>query len=230
MDYIKHPNFKKINIILIFLVLTFTCNAGVINDDYIGAGLKKDSYGYDIQNAEYSVIDNISTLKINFKGYIDELGDLFISADGWNPYGDSNFIDDNHFTGESWEYGLVLEDTGSIRLYELTGEESFILTSDKQSRIGHEILVNKDNAIDLGQVGQWNTDKNFVQFVFDHSQVEIIGDGIGFHWSDQSGKDVIEGFVTDVAVPEPSFYVLIVCGMIVLFVFKYTYHNIPLPY
>ena len=100
----------------------------VIQDNYIGgdafiaADIGKDVIGapgrYSVDRMEVTTNASGFTVSIfsNFYdnvGYLGiQLGDLFVSTNGWNPFGPAPYINDNKNNGEQWEYALVLDNHG----------------------------------------------------------------------------------------------------------------------
>jgi hypothetical protein len=245
---------KKFSILLGSLFLLFlvfsTANALIIDetivkaDNYWGAEPTKN-YGdadvignddfFDISKMVMSgdgdnVFFDIYTNYVDHIGiYGTELGDLFISIDGWSPYqdrGDVPYVDDQASNGEIWEYAFVLDNHlgqgGSWGLYSVAGrDDPNIVMANHGSgsyRDGQEVQYNgTDQAL---ANGSWLVTDDYIRFAIanevfsDTMQVDSIYQ-IGYHWTMSCANDVIEGD----PVPEPSTMLLFGIGLIGLATF-----------
>lgn len=110
--------------------------------------------------------DNIGT-NPSSNGNGVELGDLFLSSDGWSPFtAGTNNQYDNSLNGEEWEYGLALDShdgsttSGSLSLYEInnTGDnatDNILLVDDIHNdgnrRYGQEVQVDTSKSGDISE-------------------------------------------------------------------------------
>jgi len=206
-----------------------------ILDDYIGGDPSGTGWdGEDIVGRED--LFSISKMEVNLLGnqfvvdiyssYLDnigqygtQLGDLFVSTDGWDPVLPTE-LDDFYSGGEVWEFVLALDDhlgtSGVARLYELD-----------QAAYGSDILLSEDlmNASSIFRKGQevqyggqansltegnWSVMGDFLRI-----SIDSMGPGwdfsdlnnLGYHYSMTCGNDVIEGSV--VPNPEPASMLLL---------------------
>ena len=85
---------------------------------------------FDINQLIYSTNNGHNTIQIvgNYFSTSQDrlgtlLGDLFISTNGWNPYGPAPYVDDTMYNGEAWELAAVLDNrdfshtSGTLSLY-----------------------------------------------------------------------------------------------------------------
>ena len=85
---------------------------------------------FDINQLIYSTNNGHNTIQIvgNYFSTSQDrlgtlLGDLFISTNGWNPYGPAPYVDDTMYYGEAWELAAVLDNrdfshtSGTLSLY-----------------------------------------------------------------------------------------------------------------
>lgn len=242
----------KIKVLLLAFLCYLPSLAGItttITDGYIGGvpTLKKDigkdvfvgtENKFNITKAT-SVIAPTAIISI-YTSYVNniganktQLGDLFLSTDGWRPSGTSGYASDTGTFGETWEYGLVLNNRtatmGSLSLYKINNQDADILFSDEvysgQRRTGQEVLVNTATAQSLGTIGTWSTDKSlgFISFSFDYESTiknMVVGRDIGMHWTTTNANDVIEGSM--MSVPAPETYLIFLTGAIALASFGLT--------
>lgn len=230
--------------------------AATIEDNYIGAGYSGDVYGRNFiygvggmeVNVGVSVMDvSIETDFLHWLNYQQnggdvagdpirwQLGDLFLSSNGWSPYGSAPYAGDNAANGEQWEYVVVFDDhsgthtSGNLTLYAVeTGR--VVLTSGGGERLGHEVLYDTLGATALAS-GSWSsqsvTGKTYwdgwssqpssdyiydtINLQFDVSSLTL-GPEIGLHWSMTCANDVVEGAVN--VVPEPATMLLMGSGLL----------------
>jgi hypothetical protein len=222
----------------------------VINDNYIGAAPTHSSYngvdvignvdhfGVDSLVVDFSgsvlTVDIVSTYFDNVGQLMTEMGDLFISNDGWNPYGVAPYTQDNSANGESWEYALVLDnhgeaysgdnaghnmvgESGEIDLYEIT-DPGLIQNTNASGiyRAGQEHQLDASNLDSLA-TGSWAIldgvgNLDILRLTINLSGTSLAGTGDwGFHWAMSCGNDTIEGGAT---VPEPATAALLGLGLL----------------
>jgi hypothetical protein len=84
-------------------------------------------------------LDNISFLKTS-------LADLFISTDGWNPFGSAPYTNDNFDSpGEDWVFVLKMGAGNTANLYS-TATGSVILSNSTVSTFRNRQEVGRDNG------------------------------------------------------------------------------------
>lgn len=241
----------------LFATLLATSSASAtttINDVYHGGTannpnwLNQDVIGleehWDVSKMEVNLDPTTNTITVSiFSQFFDnvgrrgvELGDLFISVDGWSPFGAAPYDDDNYLNGEKWEIAAVLDQHGEGHSTDDTVGESFLGKSGTvnayavdQTKIELSNLPGGDYRI--GQEVQYNPgmDQAFASGTW--AITDIVGDpydvltisfivpdgffarytNFGFHWGMTCGNDVIEGGAD---VPEPSTIALMGMGLL----------------
>ena len=222
-----------------------------IADNYIGADPNgtgwdgKDVIGendlFGVDRMKIDLTGNLLTIDIysyyfdNIGQYETSLGDLFISTDGWKPYGDAPYVNDNSTNGEVWEYAFHIETdaegqpTGGA-LYDIQGAQDDIKLSYAPNgyiyRVGQEAYMNANGlntkvangSVKIVDVPDSGLD--YLSISFDISALSIEAESLGLHWGMSCGNDVIEGafehgYVPDSGtVPEPSTVFLLGLGLI----------------
>ncbi|MDY6951229.1 MAG: PEP-CTERM sorting domain-containing protein [Thermodesulfobacteriota bacterium] len=241
-------NFTKtlLPIFTLFLVLgPISANAVIISDGYWGAdpidGSERDIVGADSLfnisqmevtfNPDGMYVDIYTTYLNNITEYGTELGDLFISTDGWTPNGNAPYTQDNVVLGgETWEYVLAMDNhrpnpqqaagrSGNVSLYQITGPGDIKLSwiaNNYVYRQGQEVQYRgTGEALAFGtwSIGNWgNPDTDdFLRFVIDFDGFNDVSQ-FGFHWGMTCANDVIEGGTAP--VPEPATMLLFGAGLV----------------
>lgn len=131
---------KRLVVALSVVAFAAQAVASYINDNYIGAdGNNNDVMGgHSFQIAGMDVSYDTTQLTVAIRTGFDEpresditFGDLFISIDGWNPFGEPKYLLDDASNGESWEYAF---NTSEGDLVDLSG--AVVLLTDDEMQ-GH---------------------------------------------------------------------------------------------
>lgn len=206
------------------------------NASYVGADVIGDANGFSISSMDVSVTgtDLVVTIYSNYFDnvglYQTALGDLFISDNGWNPYGAAPYINDDAAHGEVFEYAAVLSDhgdtgsshsmigaSGTLSLYSVVAS-SVVLSSAPGGyiyRAGQEVQYNPGNQQALVS-GTWSISDigggiGALTFVLPVASIAGVTTDLGFHWAMSCANDVIEGAAP---IPEPTTFVLFTVGLL----------------
>jgi len=190
------------------------------NHNYDGLDIIGDAALFDVSRMEVSFLPaNTMTIDIysryfdNIGDYGTQLGDLFLSTNGYQG------------EGEQWEYALKLDNylpdiatttSGSTALYSV--QTANIITSSAPGnyiyRSGQEVQYNPTGqsalatgSWSLNNIGGSDTD-DFLRFTFAYDFGDV--STYGLHWGMTCGNDVIEGAAP---VPEPSAMLLFGTGL-----------------
>lgn len=249
---------KKQSLILAFAsILFFVSSASAITttivDGYHGGDMSDGSTNVDVigpdsaYNIEKMVVNVNGSLQVDIHStYFDNvgrtgttLGALFISTDGWNPFGTAPYEKDKASNGEDWEYVIVMDNegdsyadpngagssamlgTGGTAALFAVNQASIIMSSIVSGtfRKGQEVQYNYANEryLDLGK--WWMTDVaggtdvlSFAMGLNNELGKALFGqDKMAFHWGMSCANDVIEG---EANVPEPATMALLGLGLL----------------
>lgn len=192
------------------------------NIDVLGGNAKFEVHGMNVTIGDRVIVDIYSNYFDNIGELGTELGDLFVSDNGWNPSGSSPYGSDVASNGEIWEHALVLDDysgqtqSGDLFLYSITGRSDSNIEFSRDatgynslqevqySGTGATVINNNSWAI-LGSDGN-----KFLRFDF-YNSIGLTYDNNGFRWTMSCANDMIEGRAP---VPEPSTLLLFGVGAI----------------
>lgn len=235
---------KKYLCIAAFLFMVFSSQAGAdqwtIADNYIGGGysptyaqnggdvisLPSEINRYDIDNMIVS-IDGSGAVEVKITtDYIDgssgtRYGDLFISTNGWHPFGDSPYYGDVYGNGESWEFAF---DTSLNRIYSIadvsirTSNYFFSHLPSSYYRTNQEVQIDPGSATPVSAGGTSFTNNIlYLTYAFNLSDLGISldqGYDLGFRWGMTCANDVIEGGVSNSPVPDPATFLMMGMGLL----------------
>ena len=251
-------NIKKLLLLIAAFGICSPLYATTIQDNYWGG----DSNGYgDVISDTGDTRFNIDSMDVNLSGTqlsvtvhtnfgagngLDSyptyttsgngigFGDLFLSSNGWHPYGSAtnHYKYDNASNGTVWDYALSLDNRWSATstgaaLYSLntTNGNSDVLVTD-QFISGHAIYrngqataVDKAKAQRLGNIASFDAshsgNNGYVTYVVDLAGTALANaSSIGLHWNMTCGNDTIEGqYNVPVNVPEHASFFIMLLGL-----------------
>lgn len=220
----------------------FPASGAIIDDNFIGAAHDGVENTSDYYNPTPSVSYDITKMDVTFsatalsaKIYSDyfgawvsgaskiELGDLFLSTNGWQPYGTASYGSDDSTNGESWEYVVDLNQSalaaqaasGNVTLLQTNASEGVVTTGSVRDAQEWNWITLLDPA---SPTGTWqilsDTDGYYLLLESSLSGAFAGVTTLGLHYTMACGNDVIEGAVTNTApVPEPSTIILFGAGL-----------------
>jgi hypothetical protein len=225
--------------LVLFLLTASTAGASVVKiaDNYIGGGPTSSSYyGRDVIgenslfNIDYMTVDLQPGLLVvdihssyfdNIGAFDTQMGDLFVSNNGWHPYGSAPYKDDYAATGgESWEYAVDLTQNGGnkvAKLYNTSDGTTSLSYADPTRyiyRAGQETTFQPNGGATALDTGTWSIQldplgQDHVLHVSVPVPMEFTSDYLGFHWAMTCGNDVIEGGIA----PVPEVTTLLLMGL-----------------
>lgn len=231
---------KPLNKLLLSTALSFGVASGAaaytIDDDgadqYIGAGSAGDVlgaardfavFGMDVSSDMSYLYVDVSTNFEEHSGW--KYGDLFISTDGWNPFGAAPYANDNSSNGESWEYAVDVSSllAGSANLMNLAGatiQNSEDVHGASSVRAGQEVRFGSGGTVAgssaLSISGEDRNNATITMLSFQIALADLGLDAlnpqeIGLRWTMTCANDITEGSYT---VPEPGTLALLGLGLI----------------
>ncbi|MDI9245568.1 PEP-CTERM sorting domain-containing protein [Marinobacter sp. CHS3-4] len=205
-------------------------------DQYIGAGHSEDILGGAgaFQVFGMNVSSNMDYLFVDVETNFEEhsswtYGDLFISTNGWNPFGAAPYANDDATNGESWEFAVDVSSllAGSADLVNLSG--ATLLNSDDlhdAASVRGGSGVEQEVAYGSGGTGAGSallsitgedrsnatiTNLSFKIALSDLGLNALTPQEIGLRWTMSCANDITEGSYT---VPEPGTLALLGLGLL----------------
>ena len=196
---------------------------GAPNRDIIGAANLFETTKMDVSSVGGNLNVTIYSDYFDNVGYGNtELGDLFISTNGWQVMGSAPYVNDDYTNG-GWEYALVLDNhkgstSGILNLYSANDKTKIQLSNyyDALYQFGangvnyrseQEVRFDPTGGNSLAQ-GNWLISGLTLTFAIPNTFYPNFND-LAFHWTQTCANDVIEG-----KVPEPSTLLLLGSGLL----------------
>lgn len=238
---------KIIASLLVLFSISATATPVLITDGYTGSNshghgdVIGDASKFGISSMTVDLVGSTLSVLIStpfadnglgtFTGYTASgngigFGDLFLSSSGWNPYGTSPYLSDDHSNGTVWDYGVSLGDrwdkSSSASVWSLSGsnDDNAMLAEDFMTgaiyRNGQEIAVDTasqtTSMLLLNSASFDATTAGQILITLDISGTALAtASSIGLHWGMTCGNDTIEG---EYAVPEPTTLLLMMLGFV----------------
>jgi len=171
----------------------------------------------------------------NIEGLGTDYGDLFISTNGWNPYGDSPYNEDIYGNGEKWEMAFDTSNNGIYTIPYSGSTSDKILTAenffgpggsvhhypDNYYRHNQEVQIDNSGLSTVSTSGLFSQELinniKYLAYSFSLSDLGISADegyDLGFRWSMTCANDIIEGGVSKAVVPEPATLLMLGMGLL----------------
>ena len=204
----------------------------ISNQDVIGADEHFNITGMDVtltnSNFNAKIYSNYFD-SASYGIYGTQIGDLFVSTDGWTPSGSAPYEYDNYYNGESWEIAIVLSGkpkkfsdnyTDDAFIYEVKDSEngggSIVLTPQPSPsswgayRKDQELWYLPGQEQEALYTGTWTLHEGYLEIAFTFDpQINDLPDVTGYHWTYSCANDVIEG-----SVPVPPSLLLLGTGLV----------------
>jgi hypothetical protein len=232
----KTRNLIKIGLGFLGIIACTNASAVLIQDDYWGS--KNHGWGdviggdeYQVNSLDVTFTADYMTVRVNTNfsepdPYGVQYGDLFISTNGWHPYGSvsDHYKYDDHSNGEKWEYVFDTIDPNDNDSGSLYGGKFSVYTSDDLLDASRYIFRNGQevqregggdklagSSVDLANAGY----NGYIEYNILLSSLNLTGDtDIGLKWGMTCANDTIEGAVHYTSVPEPSTILLFGLGLL----------------
>lgn len=194
-------------------------------DSYGGRDLLGDPAHFEVTKMEVSysngtmIVDIYSRYFDNIGSMGTRLGDLFISTEGWHPYGSSPYSEDDFTNGTNWDYVAVLDSHsatgGHFGLYKISDGGRAVFSSWEPNQIVRFVPSGDPVSEGIWSIDGLGTRSDFddyLRFTINYRGWEI-KDRFGLRWTMTCANDIIEG---EAAIPftEPSSLFLLTSGLL----------------